>query len=160
MTQNWNNAAARYQAVKRQKMQEQQTAAIPATPPTSQPDNSLKIAQVATDLHMFMRSEEGRSALALLLESGRHLIFGEDHAGGGYGTVYFINGTGLHRSIEVMGTWQLYSSEVRKPEISPIPEREAVYAAVQYGGKNPNEIMPWLRAELDKIAAAAPQPEP
>lgn len=159
MTQTWNNAAAQYQAASRQKLQEQQTATIPAAPPTPKPDDSLEIASVATDLHVFMRSEEGRSALALLQGSGRHLIFGEDYEGGGYGTVYFINGTGLHRSIEAMGMWQLYSSEVRKPDISPIPEREAVYAAVQYGGKTPSEIMPWLRAELDKIAAAAPQLE-
>ncbi len=160
MTQNWNDAAARYQAANRQKLREQLVQATPVALPAPKPDNSLEIAQAATDLHTFMRSEEGRSALALLQESRRHFIFGEDSDGGGYGTVYYLDGTGLHRSIEAMGMWVAYSKEVAKPKISSITAHEAVTAAVENGRKKPSEIISWLRAELDKIAAAAPQPEP
>lgn len=40
--------------------------------------------------------------------------------------------------------------------ISGIKPLEAVEAAAKYGNKDPESLVRWLRDELDKIAAAAP----
>lgn len=116
------------------------------------------------DLEAFLRSEDGAAARTLLATSGRHINFGETREGGGYETVYYIDGTGLHSSYEAFGTWTAYArtNEVPSPRISAITAREAIEAATAIhdmvnARKKPAEVVSWLREELNKIAAKAPR---
>lgn len=116
----------------------------------------VKIDSDVYELELFMGSEDGRSACELLSASGRHINFGEERDGGGYGVVYFIDGKGLQQSVEAMGMWTAFSSDVKKPEISIISARQAIMAAVEHGGIDTGKVMEWLRSQLDQIANAAP----
>lgn len=159
MSQIWNDAATQYARKRLQRLKDQ-PATMPATPPTTKSDNYLQIARAATDLHEFMNSEEGDRANNLLNWSGCCIIFGLDHDPGGHDTIYYLDADGLHRCSQTMGIWVASASHVARPRIKSATTNEVIEAAVQYGGKNPSEIIPWLRAELDKIAAAAPEQNP
>ena len=141
MNPSWRNAAQSYRTAGAMQQQHQQ-------------DTSIGLG--ITELEQFMVND-GPSAMELLKASGRHLIFGENREGGGFGVVYYIDGNGLHQSVEAMGMSAAYSQSKRQPNISEITVRQAVEAAVQHGNMKPAEIVSWLRRELDKIANAAPQ---
>lgn len=158
MSQTWDDAAAQY-AQRMLKNLREVPAAIPATSPTTKPNYTLEVAQAAISLHEFMNSEEGDRATNLLNWSNRCVIFAQ-YDQGGYGAIYYLDVDGLHRCSQAVGAWVASSSQVTRPKIKTVTTNAIVEAAVQYGGKNPSEIIPWLRAELDKIAAAAPQTEP
>jgi hypothetical protein len=154
---NWQDAARRYREAAQIKTQEtQQTAQLGYEKPLHSPADVL---QATRELEQFLRSDEGRAALDLLTASNRHINFGEEYEGGGSSVVFFIDGTGLNRSIEASGTWTVYAKEVPKPKITPITAKEAIEAAInpRMGGKKPNEVMTWLRSQLDAIASHAPE---
>lgn len=154
---NWQDAARRYRESAQIKTQEtQQTTQLDYPKPLHSPADVL---QATRELEQFMRSDEGRAALELLTASGRHLNFGEEYEGGGSSVVYFIDGTGLNRSIEASGTWTIYAKEVPKPSITPVTAKDAIEAAINpcMGAKKPSEVMTWLRSQLDAIASQAPE---
>lgn len=140
MGRNWFDAARKYQQAKHAQSQ------LPA-----------EIDKATRDLEQFIASNEGSAAKTLLKASGKHIIFGETEASGGFGAVYFMNGDGLQRSVEAMGMWTAYAKEVPKPNLSPITARQAVEAAVYYNKEKPSEVLEWLREKLNEIADSAPQ---
>ena len=148
--QKWSDAARRYALplpipVKKK-------SAIPPLRVHVDPDG------LARDLATFIANAEGLAAKALLAASKRHINFGESYEGGGYGQVWFFDGTGFNRSDEAMGTWIAYAKEVPVPKITPMTAREAAEAAIdpRRGAKKPDEVMAWLRSQLDIIAEQAP----
>jgi len=154
MTQNWVDAARRYKEIE---------AAKPKPVPAPQQERvqadtwRLKAAQIADagrELERFVNSEEGRAAMELLGAAKRHLIFGEE-AEGGYAEVFFIDANGIQKSYEVHGTWTVYAKEkLPEPKISRATSQEAAQAAVWYARRKPEEIVTWLRGELNKLADA------
>lgn len=156
MSKTWDDAAAQY-AQRILKSLHEVPAAMPITPPTTKPDNTLEIAQAAISLHEFMNSEEGDRATNLLNWSNRCVIFAQ-YDQGGYGAIFYLDAEGFHRCSQAVGAWVASSSQVTRPKIKNVSANVLVEAAVQYGGKKPSDIISWLRAELDKIAAAAPSP--
>ena len=83
-----------------------------------------------------------------------HLVFGEEDEGV-YAQVFFIDANGIQQSHEPHGTWTIYAKQkLPAPKISRVTSQEATRAAVWYAGRNPKEVMTWLRGELDKIADA------
>jgi hypothetical protein len=154
MTQNWVNAARRYKEIE---------AAKPKPAPAPQQERvqadtwRLQAAQIADaghELERFIKSEEGRAAMELLGAAKRHLIFGEQ-AEGGYAEVFFIDANGIQKSYEAHGTWTVYTKEkLPEPKISRATSRDAVQAAVWYAQRKPEEVVTWLRSELDKLANA------
>jgi hypothetical protein len=122
--------------------------------PDTSRSRDMQISAAARELQEFLRSDEGRLALALLKAAKRHIIFGEEREDG-YAQVAFIDGGGIQRSIEPGGeSWAYHRGEIPKPIISPITAHAAVEAAVCFTKKKPNEVVPWLLGELDKIADA------
>ncbi len=154
MTQKWADAARLYR--------EAQAAKSKPVPPVQQEQvqqdtwrlQAVQIAEAGRDLEQFVNSEEGRTAMELLGAAQRHLIFGEE-ADGGYATVFFIDGKGIQKSYEPHGTWTAYSKgNFPDPQISQATSREAAQAAVWYARRKPEDVVTWLRGELDKLADA------
>jgi hypothetical protein len=110
-----------------------------------------EINKAIRELEEFMKSDEGEAAKELLAATGRHIILGEA-PGAGSVTVYFLNDKGLQQSIEVTGSAAAYSRQ--QPRVHAILADAAIKAAThpEIGAKQPEEVMPFLRAELDKIA--------
>jgi hypothetical protein len=160
--QKWIKAAQGFQQAKEAEAQKKalaQKAEVSAIMKNAaaQQEREAHVSHSVWQLDQFLKNDEGCAALALLKASGRHIVFGENRDGGGYGSVYFINGEGLQVSVEPMGMWVAYArGNVEKPRLSPMSPLDAVRAAVEYGGKDPAEIMVWLEGELNKIAEAAP----
>ncbi len=158
MTIKWQSAIEKYQQVNEgEKRAEKRSVETEQKRQQEHFCTQEKINQATRDLEQFMSSEEGLTAKALLRVSGRHINFGEDREGGGFGVVYFIDGNGLHQSVEAMGTWQVYTANIPEPKISSINARQAIKAAVHYAGRKPDEVLYWLRGKLDEIANFAPQ---
>lgn len=164
MTSNWSEAAQSYRAAEAARLITEQDHVAAAkrdqvanneTQPRRVADHTADIDRGTIELEQFL-SSEGQALKELLRASKRHLNFGEEREGGGYGVVYFIDGNGLQQSVEAMGTWTAYSKDVPEPKLTSITAREAVEAAVHYGGKKATEVVNWLRGELDKIANSAP----
>lgn len=164
MTSNWSKAAKKYRAAEAAKQitEQDQTAAVihdrivnDEVQRRQTADQLADIDRGAAELEQFIRIE-GQALKELLSASKRHINFGEEREGGGYGVVYFIDGNGLQQSVEAMGMWTAYSKDVPKPVLTPISAHEAVTAAVYHGGKKATEVVNWLRGELDKIASSAP----
>lgn len=164
MNTNWNQAAQKYwtaDAARQQQKQEQDTKALRShiLRDEMRCQQVTDIENAVVELEEFMRAD-GQAAMELLRASRRHLNFGEEkNDGGGYGTVYFIDGSGLQKSVEAMGMWAAFSKNVKGPEITPITARQAIEAAVHYGDKMAKEVVSWLRSELDRIASSAPTSE-
>jgi hypothetical protein len=161
MQNNWIKATQSYQAAALARQQEEKdrlaaTVREQVLSDVGRDQMQMDIDQGTIELEQFMRNE-GQAAMELLQASNRHICFGENYDGGGFGEVYFIDGRGLQKSIEAMGMWVAYRSDIiPKPELSPITARQAIQAAAQHGGKKATEVVSWLHAELDKIASAAP----
>lgn len=121
------------------------------------------VRKEAKDLEDFLASQEGIIALELLKASGTHIIFGEDRPDGGFGTVYFLGGDGLQKSVEPMGLWIAYAEKIPKPIVTKIAPRHAVEAFWRaIAGQNrchsvfQIDVLSWLLVKIDKIAKAAP----
>lgn len=160
MASNWSKAAQKYRAAEAAKQitEQDQTAAVTRDRIVNDEATADQLADIdrgAAELEQFIRIE-GQAVKELLSASKRHVNFGEQREGGGYGVVYFIDGNGLQQSVEAMGTWTAYNKDVPKPVLTPITAHEAVIAAVYHGGKKATEVVNWLRGELDKIACSAP----
>jgi hypothetical protein len=131
---------------------EWRAAAKLASSKDKQPElDPAAINKVIHELEEFMKSDEGEAAKELLAATGRHIIFGET-SGCGRVSVYFLNDKGLQQSIEVAGSAAAYSGQ--PPRVNAILADVAIRAAThpEIGAKQPEEVMPFLRAELDKIA--------
>ena len=142
----WRDAAAAYA---RQKQVEQPTQDEPV-PPRPLVDPIQKRAAVQA-LQRFLTSAQGAAATELLRASGQHIVIAQENEGGGYATVYFLDGDGLHRSVEAAGMWVAYASRVPAPNITPATCEEVVSEAV-FQGTRPEEILPQLIQELNAIA--------
>ena len=119
-------------------------------------------SETVSSLEDFLNSPDGIAALQLLYASKKTISFGEYKTGSGYGALYheyFLNGTGLYLSISGLPYThsRLYQQVT---ETRSITSEEAVDIYSKHTSSNITGFMPWLRAELDKIAAAAPQTEP
>ncbi len=160
MNSTWNEAAAKYHAEQalraRQMQQAQQGQQNNPHNNTATQQLSINIKSATAELQAFLRSEDGRSALALLSASGRHIIFGEENEGGGFASVYFLDGNGLQMSVEAAGQWTAYSKNVPQPELEAVTAEQAVDTFINLGHQKPTEIMNWLHAKLDAIASKAP----
>ena len=113
--------------------------------------------QTSSTLSVFLASEEGKTAQALLAASRKSVRICEENPGGGYGVVYFIDGQGLRKSIEPMGMWVAYSrnDKEKAPKISAANCNEVASLALRQG-LSPDQIMQKICDELDSIAAGAP----
>ncbi len=140
-TTNWGVATERFKRAKQK-------------PVTLQEHN---ITRCAKALAQFLKSEEGLVALDMLRESDRHIIFGEEDIGSGHTEVFMLNGGGLMQSQEATGTWVAYQKTPSKPTLTPISAEKAVWAFFQLKKKEPDEVMKWLREELNAIAMTAPE---
>ncbi len=99
----------------------------------------------------------GAEAMELLKASKCFIRLAETPAGDGGCAVYVLDGEGLRVSQEAAGMWVAYTKNVPVPVMAPITARQAIEAAVTYGGKKATEVVDWLHKELDRIAAAAPK---
>lgn len=155
MSQKWRDATLQYR-----RAEEEKARVMPREQQVQIQEDTwrlrvVQIAEVGRDLEQFLKSPEGLAALALLGAAKRHIIFGEER-GDGCARVFFIDVAGLQRSDEPHGVWMAYTKEkLPEPKISSVTAINAVQAAVWYGGKKSNEVLAWLRGELDKIADAA-----
>lgn len=140
MSKDWDDAARRYR--------EQKKVLV----------SGDEVLRAVRELDAFLESSRGQDAIELLAASGRHINFGEELMCSGYGVVYFLDGNGLQKSIEGMGSWIAYSKP-EPPQVRRSSAKEAIRAAVNpnMSGKEPRKVMPWLRAELDRIASKAPE---
>lgn len=161
-TNEWAGAAARYQSKNdrlalqaiEQKREEE------ARKQKEQEETRKKQQEIYLGmerLNAFLE-DHGSDAMALLKASSRHIIFGESRDGGGFSVVYLMNGDRLHECIESTSMSAAFGTG-NNPR--PIPTRitvqQAIEAAVNHGGKKATEVVDWLKAELDKIAEAAPE---
>jgi hypothetical protein len=125
----------------------------------------LELEQGVQALTTFMKTH-GDDAKALLGASEKHITIAVDSDGGGFRTVSFIDRNGLQSVTERAGSMAAayhavvlsgVRAMVSKPElVVPCSVTEVVTAAMIHAGKKPEDIVGWLRAELDKIASEAP----
>jgi hypothetical protein len=152
----WIAASNNYRAESQR--QQHQTTALPDSKAQKEQESKIiqeTIAQAIFDFEQFMKTH-GQAVLELLTASKRHIVLTERNEGGGLATVYFIDGNGLHVSVEATGTRLAYLNQTPSSKIQTVSVAEAVTAAVIMSSKNPKELITWLRVELDKIANAAP----
>lgn len=152
--QNWLQAARKYA----NKPAEQQTSpTAPVTAVATQRNPGTSVVEIAAALRQFLHHEQGQAALTLLRASNRHVVIAEENDGGGYGHVYFLDGQGYKSSAEAMGTWQIYSTNVKKPEENSATSQEVAQAIVRAsnGTATAEAVVSLLQKGLDAIAAQA-----
>lgn len=117
---------------------------------------SAETRHATTALQQFLEGNDGKAATDHLLRiTQRHIVFGqtaEIHPLRSP-TTYILRGgicAGLYRVAAITRDGIPCIEEV------PIQAEEAVEAAITYGNKLPHEILPWLIAELEKIADSIP----
>lgn len=138
----WSQAAEKYQAAK-----------ITAS------TKEAAIASAVAELEEFMLAD-GETAMKLLGASGKSIELAEQSETSSFVVVYFFDGNGLQSVAGSVGLGAAYASfggKTEQPKPSPITAEDAIRAAVEYGGKKPEEVVPWLRSELDRIASEAPR---
>ncbi|EKD24013.1 MAG: hypothetical protein ACD_81C00130G0001 [uncultured bacterium] len=112
--------------------------------------SSPEANKAVADLTEFLTGTDGRNAIHCLLNfTGRHIVFAEVIEVHPVipRTVYALTKVGLVKtgaSSTLPGGF---------PETIPISAAEIVGATIQFGNTKPEQIMPWLLAELDTIAA-------
>lgn len=129
------------------------------TSPSPKQGNVARLETVSS-LEDFLNSPDGKAGLELLYASEKTISFGEYWIGSGHNRLfheYFLNGTGLYLSVSGL-PYEDSRPYQQVTETRSITSEEAVDMYSKYSNSNITGFMPWLRAELDKIAAAAPQP--
>lgn len=117
---------------------------------------SADTRHAATALQQFLEGNDGKAAIDHLLRvTQQHIVFGQTTEIHPFRppTIYILRGGicgGLYR---VASTAR---DGIPRIEEVPIRAEEAVEAAITYGNKLPHEILPWLIAELEKIADSIP----
>lgn len=130
--------------------------------PTSLSRGSSRLVEiqiVALSLDLFLDTPDGVAALKLLYVSEKIISFGEYKTGSGYNRLYheyFLNGTGLYLSVSGL-PYKDSRPYQQVTETRSITSEEAVSMYLKYKNSDITTFIPWLRAELDKIAEAAPQ---
>lgn len=140
---NWREAAEKYQK---------------AQPEFILAEWQRKIEHAAAQLADFLGSSLGKEALGLLKASRRLIVFGEDDSTSANIRTWFLCRHGLQQTCGVGGLAGAYTRDCSSSVCRKIDAIEAVESAVKYGHKDPENLIRWLREELDKIAAAAPEP--
>jgi hypothetical protein len=147
----WKRAAQEYAARKQQAAQPAQQA-----DPPRPPIDRAAIATAASALQGFLGSSEGATAMQLLAASGQHIIIAQTEPGMGYTTVYYLDATGLHSSVEATGMWVAYTRPPA-PKIGTATCEEAVSEAV-FQGRRAEEVLPEIILELNAIAVKVVSP--
>lgn len=107
-----------------------------------------------------MNSPDGKAALELLHVSEKRIKFAGYTTGSGYNSLhheYFLNGTGLYLAVSGLPYTHSVPTEFTT-ETRSITSEEAVDIYSKYTNSHITGFISWLRAELDRIAADAPQP--
>ena len=109
----------------------------------------------AEQLHDFLASDLGAEARDLLKASCSWIEFGRESVPGtDFVSRYVLSEWGL---IWFMSPKTL-DDDTDSVLITEITTQVAVNVAVRLGNKDPDDLIRWLSGELDKIAAAAPEP--
>jgi hypothetical protein len=145
MSEKWLQAAEQYRLAESEKPKAEPVQQDARVQDDTWRLKAAQIAEAGRELDQFMKGAEGQAAMALLGAAKRHIIFGEN-AEGGHATVFLVDSTGLHRSVESSGSG-----------ISPASACDAVQAVVFHRGKKAEEVISWLREQLDMITVLAPQ---
>ncbi len=135
-TEEWRTAAAKYQSKKfHERAQKFRTS-----------EQEREKHRQAWAFEEWLLTDEGQAALELLDASGKSIKIS------GIGSSRFETGMNWKNFYEVIGSTSL-----------PILTARAIEFAIKPGGiiagKEPKDFLPFIRAELDKIATQAPQPE-
>lgn len=120
-----------------------------------------KIARVARQLQEFLDSQPGRDACELLDASNQAVYFAREVYPDGPKAKVVVNYYLYWRGLMLCRSRDLEDpddSEMEGVWAATITALDAVRAAAKFGNRDPDKLLDWLRAELDKIAAAAPHP--
>lgn len=105
-----------------------------------------EISRAAAELAEFLESQPGKDALELIGASGKNLHIAQVLPSRGWSMYYFFSPRGLR--------W----CHLGDPS-EPLSPEYAIRGFVETLKRQPAEFMPWLREELDKIAATALEPK-
>lgn len=108
-------------------------------------DQVSDIARISLDLWHFRDSREGATSMLLLGAAKTMVVFGSDEVGWVYGWGCF-GPTRAHPGLPSITSF--FSDEMPASFVN-------VAKAMVQSGKQPEEMLPWLRAELDKVAEQA-----
>ena len=150
MSTHWKDAAASYRVA-----QEAQALASAEVEKLEREDMDEFVRGVK-ELEQFIASGEGVQALALLRASGHQVIFAKNKEDESVCILYYMDGSGLRQSMKTSDPGLGFIHETPLGKVTPIYPYVAVEMAGRFAGKNPGEIVSWLRGEIDKIADAAP----
>ncbi len=152
MYERWLVAAEKY-ATKR----EPQSALSTSATVVAAPKPGTTIKEIGDALLFFETSKEGQAAKKLLSASKCHVVIIEENEGGGYGSVYFLDGLYYKRSVEAVGTWQVYSNKVQEPKEETVSVEKLAQAIfrISRGTVTADGVLAKIRRELDAIAARA-----
>jgi hypothetical protein len=142
--QKWLDAAERYD-LKRQREEER----------IRKEQERLEAIQDATDeLTTFMATSNGEAAIKLLRASGQTVCFAEvEEEQSGIAMHWILGGNGL---VIVMEQKNVALGSANEPRITSTAVPDVVQAWAKDGMKEPSSLVPWLTAQLDQIADAAP----
>jgi hypothetical protein len=158
MSTSWHEAATLYRMAQQRKIEEADRLRM-STPSIKYPPALINAA--INEFTEFLSNETWESAMSLLEASGQEIILGIDYLGHAYCKIYALTCHGLIRRQEAVGAWAALTTHIKKPYSECINAREMIVAAVHphVGKMKPNEVVPWIKSALDKIAQNAPKPE-
>lgn len=138
---NWLEAAVRYEAAKKSGFKARKKPA-----PKQQTTPTLK---------EFLTSEEGKSGMKLLTAAGTYIPLGETEPAMSRSCTISLDGTGLVRSVQVVGMAAAYSKE--KPELTAIsvPDAMKTLCGIDHE-KTEADYVAVIREGLNIIANEAP----
>ena len=117
-------------------------------------DKPGALEAAAAKLTDWLNGPNGLDARAMLSAASRFVRLSETEPEGGYTQVYYLDGTGLHESVETSGMCWAYSKNVpdaRITDISPLDAIRGIWLICQK--KMPIEqIVQKLESDLDTIA--------
>jgi hypothetical protein len=156
----WLIAARKYQERATEEAEQPEKSVTTVKPPLQSNTHTGSTAtEIANALRKFILSEEGTSAKILLQASKQYVILEEEYDGGGYGSVYFLDGEGYKVSFEAMGTWQIYArtGSTKEPKVSLVAEFNLACAIVRQseGQASAEGLLNFVIRKLDAIAADA-----
>lgn len=120
---------------------------------------STAAIKAVEDLRTFMEGPDGYVAIHQLLNfTERHIVFGKSDPvyPGDHPTVYALRGGmagGLVKT-EMRSDGNIITTDYTVT--TNLEPEHAIRVAIILGNKKPEEIMPWLYGELDKIAGSIP----